>query len=58
MIGWTEKAFLRRCSVGDEKDPDMQLCGIVGLDVECGNTGQGGIKGDFLISGLSHWMGQ
>lgn len=52
--GLSEKVTLN-CNVRGEKDPDMQLCRIVGLDVGCEYTGQGGIKGDFLISGLSHF---
>lgn len=53
--GLSEKVTLN-CNLRGEKDADVQLGRIVGLDVGCGWTGEGWIEGHFFISGLSHWM--
>lgn len=51
--GLSEKVTLN-CDFRGEKDPDTQLCRVVGLDVGCGCRGEGGLKGNFFIPGLSH----
>lgn len=52
--GLSEKVTLN-CNLRGEKDPDVQLGRIIGLDdVRCACIGEGRIKGHFFISGLSH----